>query len=118
MRKPPNPWAPKKAPKPPSPYRRDFALEEFFRPFIESRRVVQFVSSGRLRTAEPYLLGYNHVGHLELSAFQLSGGSGVDWRGFLAHELSGVAATQATFDGQRAGYNPHDPSMQLIVCHV
>lgn len=108
MRRPPKLFAPKKAPKPPTPFIRDHGAEARFKPFIEKRQVVTFISKGRRRTAEPYLLGYNTAGNLELSVRQQSGGSGVGWRGFLVDELRDVAATPATFDGRPPGYNPND----------
>lgn len=111
-------YKPPKMPKPPTPFIRDLAAEQRIRPFIEARRVIQFVSKGKTRTVEPFLLGYNHAGNLELSAWQLTGGSGQGWRGFLVREPSGIAATPATFAGSRPGYNPNDSQMQLIVCRV
>jgi hypothetical protein len=85
---------------------------------IESRNVIEFTYKGSRRRVEPYLLGDDQKGHLTLSAFQLSGGSAVDWRDFHVDTLGGLTVTALRFDGKRPGYNRNDPTMRSIRCRV
>ncbi|RKQ72243.1 WYL domain-containing protein [Oceanibaculum indicum] len=85
---------------------------------IKDRHVISFRYKGDARTAEPHLLGYDDSGDLTLSAWQLSGGSGVGWRDFHVSKLSELRITTARFQGARHGYNPNDRTIDRIVCRL
>ena len=85
---------------------------------IRDRKVIQFLYKGQARTAEPHLVGYDRDGDLTLSAWQLSGGSGIGFRDFHVSKISGLTITQQSFAGHRAGYNPNDSTMSRIVCRL
>lgn len=85
---------------------------------IQNRSVISFYYKGKLRTAEPHLLGYDTRNHLTLSAWQLSGGSGVSFRDFHVSDMSGITTTGQTFSGARAGYNPSDRTMPRILARL
>jgi len=85
---------------------------------IENREVIQFRHKGRLRTVEPHLVGYDADGDLTLSCWQLSGGSGRDWRDFHIAKLTELSTTGERFAGARPGYNPNDSTISRIVCRL
>lgn len=85
---------------------------------INERRVIEFTYKHARRRIEPYMLGVSLKDNLALSGWQISGGSAVDWREFLVDTLSGLRVTDERFDGQRRGYNPHDPAMKSVRCRV
>lgn len=85
---------------------------------IEKRLVIRFMYKGSLRSAEPFILGYNQKNHLALIAWQLSGGSTTDWRDFLLSKISGLSIGPDTFRPVRAGYSPSDSHMPRILCRV
>jgi predicted DNA-binding transcriptional regulator YafY len=85
---------------------------------IRDRKVISFHYKGRVRTVEPHLVGYDADGDLTLSAWQLSGGSGVGFRDFHVSKLSGLTITQQSFAGARPGYNPGDKTLKRIVCRL
>jgi predicted DNA-binding transcriptional regulator YafY len=85
---------------------------------IQSKSVISFQYQGSQRQAEPHLLGYKKDGNLVLSAFQLSGGSGVDWRDFLLSKMSALSTTAKRFQSARPGYNRDDHTMSEILCRL
>jgi predicted DNA-binding transcriptional regulator YafY len=85
---------------------------------IRRRRVLSFGYKGSIRTVEPHALGYDGDGDLTLSAWQLSGGSGQDFRDFHVRNLSGLSVTEASFAGPRLGYRRHDKTLSRIVCQL
>jgi len=84
--------------------------------YIQNREVITFRYKGRDRVVEPHLLGYDLDGDLTLSAWQLQGGSGVDWRDFHVSKISGLATTESNFSGPRTGYNPNDSTLSHVLC--
>ncbi|MEP1931300.1 MAG: WYL domain-containing protein [Roseibium sp.] len=70
---------------------------------IKNRQVVSFTYEHRVRTVEPHLVGYDGDGDLTLSAWQLSGGSGVGWRDFHVSKLTGLATTGQTLPKRATG---------------
>lgn len=82
---------------------------------ISTRQVMTFSYEGRLRTVEPHLLGYKQDGNLVLSAWQISGGSGVGWRDFLTAKMSSLSTDGTKFVSARPGYNPNDRTMSRVV---
>jgi predicted DNA-binding transcriptional regulator YafY len=85
---------------------------------IEQRCCLSFSYKGKMRTVEPHLLGYDNDGDLTLSAWQLSGGSGQNFRDFHVSKLSGLSISQSNFSGARQGYNPNDKTIRQIVCRL
>ena len=85
---------------------------------IAKRLIVAFSYQGRIRTVEPHIVGYDSDDDLTLSAWQLSGGSGIGWRDFHISKLSGLSITDRTFSAPRPGYNPQDSTLQGIVCRL
>lgn len=87
---------------------------EILRRAIEDRILVRFLYQNSTRIAEPHLVGRNKKGNDCLSAFQISGGSGVSFRAFLMHDISKLEMLEETFEGPRSGYNPNDTTMSAI----
>lgn len=85
---------------------------------ITSMKIVEFRYKGSWRTAEPHALGYNQRGKLTLCAWQLSGGSGADWRDFHVELISEFIVTDDTFQEPRPGFNPCDKTLSTVVCSV
>lgn len=83
-----------------------------------NRRVrVWIYYSGSLRLVEPHLIGQNTAGNMALSAFQVSGGSGSEFRSYLIDRIESVEPTEEIFD-VRPGYNPNDRTMVVIRARV
>ncbi len=85
---------------------------------IRDRRVLRFVYSGKIRTAEPHALGYDRDGDLTLSAWLLTGTKPAGWRDFHLAKLTGLTITDARFEQPRPGYNPDDSTLERIVCRL
>jgi hypothetical protein len=85
---------------------------------IAERRIVAFIYKGRLRTAEPHILGADHQGEAILSAWQLSGGSGEAFRTYRLQAMSKVRLTGAQFAGPRPAYNPRHTIFAEIDCRL
>ena len=83
---------------------------------ITQMKVVEFRYKGNWRSAEPHAVGYSNRGVLTLCAWQLSGGSGQDWRDFHVEQMLDVTVTEENFDGPRDGYNPSDKTMSTLIC--
>lgn len=83
---------------------------------IKAMKLITFHYDGSLREVEPHQVGYDHDGDLTLSAWQISGGSGVGWRDFHTAKITGLAATAGTFARPRPGYNPQNRKMARILC--
>lgn len=84
---------------------------------VRARRTLSFVYRNVWRTADPHIVGFDHSGHLLLSAFQTSGGSGVGFRTFHIAGLSQIAETGQQFS-PAPGYNPQDPVFWHIICRL
>ena len=85
---------------------------------IRDKKVIQFRYKGAIRRAEPHALGYDGSNILTLSAWQLAGGSGQEFRDFHVDKLSELATTGQTFASARQGYNPNDPTLSRVVCRL
>lgn len=85
---------------------------------IKEQRVLSFQYKGRVRTVEPHALGYDGDGDLTLSCWQLSGGSGVNFRDFHVRKLSALTITDASFSNARPGYNRHDKTLARVLCRL
>ena len=85
---------------------------------IRGKQIVSFVYKGSLRTVEPHLFGYDTKGELTLSAWQLSGGTGQDWRYFQLSKISYFATTGTNFQALRPKYIPTDPYFRQVLCRA
>lgn len=85
---------------------------------IKTRYTLSFTYKGGVRSAEPYILGYEASGTLILSAVQVSGGSGVGFRTFLVADLSSVVETDRKFIGRHPDYNPRDRLFAHVLCQI
>ncbi len=85
---------------------------------IAARKVVAFTYKGRRRTAQPHILGVDHEGEVILSAWQLSGGSGVAFRTYRLSALSDLAPTAERFARPRPEYNPRHAIFAKIACQL
>jgi hypothetical protein len=57
----------------------------------------------------------NVKGHLTLSAFQLQGGSGTDFRQYFISEIDNLVILDEKFDGPRPGYNRNDHIIVSVI---
>lgn len=85
---------------------------------IAGRMVISFHYKGVNRKVEPHIVGRDGDGDLTLSAWQLSGGSGVGWRDFHISKMMGVTVTDEAFPGARPGYNPNDTTLKQVLCRL
>lgn len=85
---------------------------------IHRRAIILFWYDGSKRKVEPHLLGYASNGNLLLSAFQIYGGSGSDWRDFLVSSMSGLSITEEIFQIARQGYNRNDRKFSRVICRI
>ena len=82
---------------------------------ISHCRLLQFAYKGSVRVVEPHLLGVSKTNNLCLSAFQISGGSGISFRQFHVEEIVSLVVLEEIFLGPRPGFNPFDPSFVQIL---
>ena len=75
---------------------------------IEGRLLLTFKYKGTTRVAEPHTYGVQHNGIESLSAWQLSGGSGQDFRLYILHEMTMIEPQNQTFDDERPSYQKGD----------
>ncbi len=85
---------------------------------IAARRVVVFAYKGAERRVEPHIVGVDASGMVLLEAWQLSGGSGADWRNFHVGEMGAVAVLDSEIAEARSGYNPASGRYARILCCV
>ncbi|TPN63529.1 WYL domain-containing protein [Mesorhizobium sp. B1-1-1] len=85
---------------------------------IRSRSIISFNYKGKGRRVEPHTLGYDSKGHLALCGWQLSGGSGQDWRDFHLSGMSQLVITTEKFSGPRNGYKRDDKTMSRVLCQL
>lgn len=83
---------------------------------IAGRLLISFHYKGVNRSVEPHCVGRDSKGNLLLSAWQLSGGSGVGWRDFKIDDISGLVVSDKSFSNPRPGYNPNDQTLSQILC--
>ena len=91
---------------------------DIIRDAMDKLETLQFQYDGDNRVVEPHLLGYNQIGVLTLSAWQIYGRSGVGWRAFHVEKIMSPYSTQETFKGTRTGYNSKDRTMDPIIHHL
>ena len=82
---------------------------------IRQYNLLQYSYKGATRIVEPHLLGVSKANNICLSAFQLSGGSGISFRQFNIDEISSLVVLDEKFSGSRPGFNPADPSFVRVI---
>ncbi len=89
---------------------------------IRSKQVTRFYYNGGFRTVEPFCYGVSTTGHEVLRGYQTGGdsesGDPMGWKLFRVAEIASLTITNGHFDTIRPGYNPNDPAMTTIYCHV
>lgn len=86
---------------------------------INKSRLLGFTYDGHYRLVEPHLLGYYYGCDLVLIAWQRTDvGHGVGWREFDAHSIHFPALAAEHFAGSRPGYDPHDPTLEEVICRL
>lgn len=85
---------------------------------IQKRRLISFTYDNRFRTVEPHLVGYDADRDLTLSAWQVHGESKEGWHSFHVSKITGLTITGHSFEGTRQGYNPRDPRVPQVICHL
>ncbi len=89
---------------------------------IQSKQIIEFYYNGGYRSVEPLCYGVTSAGNEILRGYQTGGhsvsGNPVGWKLFLISGISNLIITGKHFDAPRPGYNPDDPAMTAIYCHV
>ena len=89
---------------------------------INSRHCVEFGYDDHHRVVEPHVFGESRAGNQLLRGYQVAGGSVSQdeppWRLFSADKMIGLQTSERTFQGTRPLYNPDDPAMETIYCHL
>ncbi len=86
---------------------------------IRAKSTISFVFEGKLRTAEPFTLGYHKdTGNMVLSAYCLTGGNSQPWDMYKVSNLSKVSILNGRTNPNRAGYKKNDSRMKQILCEL
>ncbi|VVB89181.1 Uncharacterised protein [uncultured archaeon] len=89
---------------------------------IRSKQTISFDYNGGSRTVEPFCHGATAAGNEVLRGYQIIGysisGIHSGWKMFRVSGISGLRITDKHFYAVRPGYNPDDPLMTIIYCHV
>lgn len=89
---------------------------------IRSHKVIQFSYDECERVVEPFCHGTSTAGKELLRGYQVDGqsasGAPVGWKLFAVSKIVGLSQTGETFSGVRSDFNPSDPAMSDVHCHV
>ena len=85
---------------------------------IAGFKIIYFQYKMTKRVVEPHTLGYARDGQLTLSAYQISGGSGIGWRDFHVALMSNLQISDEIFDTPRNGYSRNDKTLKEIICQI
>ena len=85
---------------------------------IAELKLIRFGYKGAVRTVEPHAYGRLPSGADALCAWQLSGGSGQEFRLFRADEIEMLHLLDENFSGPRLGYRSGDARFQLIDAEI
>lgn len=89
---------------------------------IRSRSLVEFDYDGGTRLVEPHCHGFGKTGKEFLRAYQVDGysssGQPEGWKLIDLSKVTGLYLTGGTFSSARPGFNPDDPVMVSVHCHV
>lgn len=85
---------------------------------IEDRLVLTFNYKGKTRVVEPHTYGVQHNGNESLSAWQLSGGSGHNFRLYILSEVTAIEPQGETFEHERPAYQKGDGRYSKIFAEL
>ena len=85
---------------------------------IEERLLLTFNYKGKTRGVEPHTYGVQHNGNESLSAWQLSGGSGQDFRLYVLDEMTAIEAQSQSFESERTAYQRGDRRFSKIFAEL
>lgn len=85
---------------------------------ISEFRLLSFWYKGSRRLVEPHTYGERQRGGEGLCAWQLSGGSGEDFRLFALEEMSQIECSSEHFSGPRPGYRRGDGQFSMIYAEL
>ncbi len=71
---------------------------------IQERLLLTFNYKGKTRVVEPHTYGVQHNGNESLSAWQLSGGSGEDFRLYILSDMTAIVPQGEPFEDERPAY--------------
>jgi len=83
---------------------------------IRNKVILKIIYKGTMRMCEPHLLGYDSTNDLTLSAWQISGKSGVGWRDYHVSKATDISITENNFVTARPGYSRRDKTIVQVVC--
>ena len=93
-------------------------MNTLIRKAIGELKLVHFSYRGAVRTVEPHAYGRQANGADALCAWQLSGGSGREFRLFRTDEITMLSLLHEGFDGPRAGYRRGDPRFVVMFAEL
>lgn len=85
---------------------------------ITERRILSFSYKGTTRQVEPHTYGNRHDGRDALCAWQVTGGSGTDFRLFFVGEMSALSIERETFEASREDYQRGDSRFSHIYAEI
>lgn len=85
---------------------------------IEDRLLLTFNYKGKTRVVEPHTYGVQQNGNESLSAWQLSGGSGEDFRLFMLDEMAAIEVQSKSFECERPTYQRGDQRYSRIFAEL
>lgn len=91
-------------------------MHELIRKAVGESKLIRFGYKGAVRTVEPHSYGRHANGTDALCAWQLSGGSGQEFRLFRTDEIEMLQLLDEHFDGPRPGYRRGDS--RFVVMHA
>jgi len=89
---------------------------------IAATATISFTYSGATRLAEPHCHGFTASGKEVVRAYQVEGlslsGGTEGWRLFNVADIHDLQLLDIPFGEPRRGFNPLDPAMVEVHCHV
>ena len=85
---------------------------------IQERLLLTFNYKGKTRVVEPHTYGVQHNGNESLSAWQLSGGSGEDFRLYILSEMTAIVPQGEPFEDERPAYQKGDRRYSRIFAEL
>ena len=89
---------------------------------VAGRKYLTFFYDGAYRSVEPYCHGLGPTGAEVLKAYQVEGYVPSDtpqgWKLFEVARIQRMQILAATFHADRMDYNPSDPAIAKVCCHL
>lgn len=89
---------------------------------IRSHEIIHFDYDGSERVVEPFCHGTSTTGKELLRGYQVGGqsasGAPVGWKLFAVSKIVELSQTGETFSGVRSDFNPSDPAISAVHCHI